>query len=195
MAFKKFIKENFVLALGITLPVLLMIAFMLATILPNMFVEPPKHDLLFSSNHHDYNNRSSVSIKFGVKNNALRITLKETEHSNNYPQRLFRYHSADQTISEISFDYPENATETLLIPELEGIMLNNKQKSPDGYTFKHRRHGRGGLVGEVFSGGGNRYRNQVILSKDGASFTLPTTGDNHYYYNSVNFIGWIVEDK
>ena len=50
---KKFIRENLVLVMGVSLPVLLVILFFLTSVLPKSLAEPPQHDLLFSVPRYD----------------------------------------------------------------------------------------------------------------------------------------------
>ena len=41
----KFLKDNFVLVVGLTLPILLMIGFIVFSTLPRSLSDPPQHDL------------------------------------------------------------------------------------------------------------------------------------------------------
>ena len=44
-----FFKKNFVLVIGLALPVLLIVGFMVATNLPQTLSDPPKYDFVFST--------------------------------------------------------------------------------------------------------------------------------------------------
>lgn len=46
---KKFIKENFVLVLGLTLPLLLVLLFFVVIVLPKLFVMPPQHEMAYTT--------------------------------------------------------------------------------------------------------------------------------------------------
>ena len=46
MSLKKILKENLVLAMGIGLPILLVILFFLTSVLPKSMAEPPRYELL-----------------------------------------------------------------------------------------------------------------------------------------------------
>ena len=48
MPVAKFVKDNLVLVVGLTLPILLMAGFLAVSVLPDL-ADPPKYDLLFSS--------------------------------------------------------------------------------------------------------------------------------------------------
>ena len=45
----KFLKDNFVLVVGLTLPILLMVGFIVFSTLPRSVSNPPQHDLIFAS--------------------------------------------------------------------------------------------------------------------------------------------------
>jgi hypothetical protein len=49
-----FLKQHFSLVVGVALPLLLVLFFWIATVVPNLLVEPPQHDLIFTTNYYDY---------------------------------------------------------------------------------------------------------------------------------------------
>ena len=75
MAEKNFFKDNFVLIVGLALPVLLMIGFMVASSLPPSG-EPPKYDLVFSTSDYRNNQQTPVAVNLVVKNGV--VTARET---------------------------------------------------------------------------------------------------------------------
>ena len=48
----KFIRENLVLVIGLTVPVLLMAGFMAVSALPDRLSDPPQYDLVFTTNEY-----------------------------------------------------------------------------------------------------------------------------------------------
>jgi hypothetical protein len=69
---KSFFKENFVLVVGLALPVLLILGFMLASSLPQVLSDPPKYDLVFSTTDYPSNtNNIPVSVRLIVKDGVL----------------------------------------------------------------------------------------------------------------------------
>lgn len=67
MAAKSFFKDNCVLIVGLTLPVLLMIGFMVVSSLPALG-DPPKYNLVFSISDYRNNQSMPVSVNLVVKN-------------------------------------------------------------------------------------------------------------------------------
>jgi hypothetical protein len=98
---KQFIKENIVLALGVSLPLLLVLLFMLASILPAYFVEAPRHDVLFSDGRYSY-------VTFEVQQQKLHLKIDPAVYQNNKDlPRLYRYISATGQVKEITFKAPD----------------------------------------------------------------------------------------
>ena len=49
---QKFIKDNIILVLGISLPVILVVIFILSSVIPKFFVRDPQYDFLFSDSQY-----------------------------------------------------------------------------------------------------------------------------------------------
>ena len=45
---KKFVKENLVLVVGLTLPLMLVLLFFVATLIPKAMGTPPQYEMLFT---------------------------------------------------------------------------------------------------------------------------------------------------
>jgi hypothetical protein len=84
---KRFFKENFVLVVGLALPVLLIVGFMLASSLPQVLSDPPKYDLVFSTTDYPTNaNNIPVSVRLDVKDGVLTAQYARTPVApGNYP--------------------------------------------------------------------------------------------------------------
>lgn len=98
---KKFIKDNYVLVIGICLPVLLVIFFMLASFLPNLFVDDPRHDFLFSDGEYG-------EVEFKVINHKLhfKVAGSRTRPTPSIPH-LYRYSAATGSVEEVTFVPPD----------------------------------------------------------------------------------------
>jgi hypothetical protein len=98
---KQFIKENLVLVLGISLPLVLVVLFMLASILPAYFVEAPRYDVLFSDGRYSY-------VTFEVQQQKLHMKIDPAvyQHEKSLP-RLYRYVVAQNKVEEIPYQAPD----------------------------------------------------------------------------------------
>jgi hypothetical protein len=198
MALKNFIKENFVLALGLTLPVLLVAVFLFASIVPKHFATPPQYKLLLSSHDYSGSRKSDYGVDYIVKDGKLFAKLmpkKENDYSV-YNRYLLIYDGKTDSIKKIDIELPEagvyTQNTTIPVSETEGLVLDTSNKAPDGYAYTSGNGGGRGIASEIF-GGGYRYNNAYI-KKGMVSFKLPVTQER-YYYNNLEFLGWITDEK
>lgn len=199
MALKNFIKENFVLAVGLALPVLLVFAFLAMSTLPRMFSTPPQYKLLLADkDHYSNRDRQDYSMEFLVQNGSLKMRLKPViKDQYGYTQRLMIYDLQNDSVKKVDIILPPAGkyTETTILPveEAAGFKIDTNSKAPDGYGFEQSRGRSGGLVTDVFGGG---YRNRSQYVKKGmTSYKLPQVDGSYYYYDNDSFIGWIIEEK
>ena len=196
MALKDFFKENRVLMMGLTLPVILIVLFFLASVLPKSLVPPPQYELLYSISLYGSPTPLPFQVNFIVKEGTLyaRINKNDSKNPVYLSRRLMAYNGATDSVREIGYDlsnFNEAADGSdILLEETKSMTIDSSFKSPDGYVFEGRSFGHGGLVQELF--GGN-YRNRSPRIKKGAvAYKIPLTPYNTNYYGDVQFIGWIV---
>lgn len=192
---KTFLRKNLMIVVSIALPLLVVLLFALASILPGLYSTPPAHDLLVSLQDRATSRTSPYKIQLLVKGDQLRavvVKLDKPDYENN--PRLFRYSHLSGDVTEVNIPMPENLVELeegfeIAIPELEGLKVSDALRAPDGYEFRGRRRG-GGLMTELF--GGSRNRTDVSIEKNGAIIRvrLPTSD---YWYNNIRLAGWIIE--
>lgn len=203
MSLKNLIKENLVLTIGLSLPVLLIVLFFAATVIPRSLATPPQYELLFSYTKYQYNAPPAYNTSFVVRDGALVAVLTENrKDAMNYnTSHLMIYDGKTESVREITPDLPAKPTlidgrAEIAVAEAKGMKIDTGSKSPDGYAFDCGGYGRGGIAAEVFVGGYSR--NSCSIRKGAAAFKLRLPNDNGYYYsyyNGLNFIGWIVEKK
>lgn len=98
---KKFIKDNIVLTLGISLPLLLVALFILAGTLPKYWVADPQYDFLFSDGRYSY-------VEFQVQQQKLYMRIDPVRYQNNKSlPHLYRYVAATGKTEEIVFQAPD----------------------------------------------------------------------------------------
>ena len=193
---KNFIKENLVLVVGLTFPLLLILIFFASAVIPKAMSAPPQYEMLFTARSYDYQNTTDYMLDFAVKNQKLTVNVHKNEGKNvNYDvKRLMAYDAKTDTVREISIDMPQVlAAATVgnaVLHETESMLIDTAIVSPDGYTLDGPSYGGGGLMGGLF-GGGNR-DSGFRLKKGNIGYKIPHT-QQHYYYNQVQFIGWVIK--
>lgn len=102
---RKFIKDNIVLVVGISLPLVLVVFFVLAGSARNMFIEEPQYDVIFSDSR---DNR----LSFKVEGQKLHFRLNPKSLGGYDPKtpRLYRYHVATKQVSELAFAIPDDVS-------------------------------------------------------------------------------------
>ncbi|TAL39406.1 MAG: hypothetical protein EPN97_02670 [Alphaproteobacteria bacterium] len=200
MADKDFFKDNFVLIVGLALPVVLMVGFMLAQSMPAAMTDPPQYDLIFSAQ--DYQSKNlPVNVLLVVKDGTLKAQYTKVANPQ-YPStmwyKLYRYDAKTQQVSELPFGYPEDmdkieTTREDTVEATKNLKLSTNLTSPDGYEMSYETNRHHGLVNEILWDFGN-HSSEMRLRKGAASVRL-TTGNNQYpfYYGSANFVGWVTK--
>ncbi|MDP1596708.1 MAG: hypothetical protein Q8S46_08750 [Methylotenera sp.] len=193
---KNFIKENLVLVIGLTLPLLLIVLFFVATVIPKLMGTPPQYEMLFTTNYYDYQNPPDFLHEFVVKNQQLTIKTRKNESKDgNYTsKKLMAYDGKTETVREITVDIAKTADATtgnaVVLEETKNMAIDTSSISPDGYALDGPSYGGSGLVGGFFGGG---YRNSGFrLKKGSVGYQVPNTQQNTYY-NQMQFIGWVIE--
>ncbi len=184
---KAFLKENIILVLGVSLPLLLTAVFFIANQVNLSFTEPPQYSVLFINNN---NYGTSLTHKVIIRDKHAYLSYippKEDRHYNFEAPNLYLYNPAKDEIQEIRLPKThglEGKTE-LPIDELSTTLISTEIQSPDGYHFTHNYRGNRNLMTELF-GGGYR-RSHYVLKKEQKNVKIPTMKR----YNS-QFIGWVV---
>ncbi|PKO46196.1 MAG: hypothetical protein CVU29_06585 [Betaproteobacteria bacterium HGW-Betaproteobacteria-22] len=191
---KDWMKQNLVLVIGLTLPLLLIVLFFVATVIPKAFGTPPQYEMLFSATQYDYQRTSEFTLNFNVKNRQLMVKPKKVEDKNaNYNQvRLFVYDGKTETTRELAFDKSKftDGVEVVL-EETKSFEIDTGNVSPDGYALDGPSYRGGGMMMGMFGGG---YHNSGYrIKKGGVAYKVPYyKGDA--YYNQMQFIGWVVKN-
>lgn len=197
----RFVKENPALAAGIGLPVLLVIFFVLATLIPQWTVEPPQYDAIFTVP--DYQCRDGeAKVSFEFVTGKIKAKYSYPKKDNGYVncsgnERIYRFNAKTLVSREITFEIPaKNETNSepqqFSVPELSDLKIDNNELAPDGYRFNGRN--------SYYSGGffpfdNYHYHNGMSISKGGRVVSLsPINNDRYYSYSDINFLGWIIPE-
>jgi hypothetical protein len=116
---KKFIKENIVLVLGISLPFLFIIIFMLIAYVPKFFVDNPHYDFIFSD-------AESSDVEFVVINQSLnfRVAVSRSRQPAVIPH-LYRYSILTGVVQEMTFVTPDLSSQKYISYSNENTINSN----------------------------------------------------------------------
>jgi hypothetical protein len=194
---KEFLKKNFALLLAFILPALLIIIVAITTYLPSAFIKT-SYNFLYSvctdgtGYYYPYNcdvylkqRYSVVDGKILVKNVDLTQDLDKNgvaDFKEKYSDRVF-YH-----------DTLKNESREIELKEAEALQLSGLLTSPDGITVSSH-YNRGGGELFPFSGGYSSYGYYLTKGKSRTKINLINNGDQYYYQNNFQFIGWVLPGR
>ena len=189
---KSWIKENLVLVIGLALPLMLIVLFFVATVIPKMNSTPPQYEVLFSMQDYSGQNKQDYIVDFKVKDKQLMIKTKKADDKNySYNRKkLMAYDAKTEVMREISIDstdFTDGAE--IVLEETKNMTIDTTMVAPDGYLMENQSYSNNGLIGGLFGGGGrnNGYR----LKKGSVGYKINSV-QNNYNYNQLSFIGWVI---
>jgi hypothetical protein len=190
---KNWIKENLVLVIGLALPVLLIVLFFVATVIPKRNGTPPQYEVLFSVQDYSGQNNKDYLIDFKVKDKQLMIKTKKADDKNySYnSKKLMAYNAKTEIMREITIDDSKFSDGgEMLLEETKSMTIDTAMLAPDGYMLENQGYSGTGLVGGLFGGSG---RNTGYRLKKGSVGYKINTLQNNYYYDQLHFIGWVIK--
>ena len=191
--------------MGLALPVLLIVGFMVATNLPQGLSDPPKYDLVFSTTEYPPNaNNIPVSVRLVVKDGVLKAQyVRSAAPPNPYPynswKKLYIYDATSQKVRQLTFGFPPDMDQITgskeeTVEATKDLKLDTTLQSPDGYEVSYDGYSHSGLLNEMFWGGG--YSHEPRLKKGSSSVRLtPGDGSSPFSYGSIEFIGWATRSR
>lgn len=191
---RNFIKENLVLVIGLSLPILLIVLFFLATVVPKSLGMPPQYEMLFTTVKYEYENSPVYLVDFKVVNHQLMAKVKKNDDKNRTynSKKLMAYNAKTETVREITIDLAKAAeanTNEVVLAETKDLKIDASVVSPDGYQLDGSRYSSSGLIGGLFGGGSH---NSGYRLKKGAVAYKVEPAQSNYYYSDFQFVGWVV---
>lgn len=194
-----FIKRNPALAVGIGLPLAVVVLFAIAAIVPTWFVPPPRHDALFAITLPTYASRDpgTGEVKYAVDGGHLKAYRRKPpgQRYEESDTQLLLFDAKTRGVREIfvppsSLEDLTNDWQEFPVPAAQGLVLDASTTSPDGYEFRNRDTYNTELW-PFFSGGPSHQG--LSLGKGGreVKITLPNSNDI-YTGRNVHFLGWII---
>lgn len=170
------IKRNYALTIGISLPVILFISLSLVMLAVKRTTPPPKYDFIYWYNEAIATQGGPFS-SIAVKNNKITWIHSKQEQTNPYFS-LYIYRVATNKIEPIKADFSVPVQE-ISIP---GSYLLQRAEAPDGYTF-HSTYGFNEL-GIYKSNATCR----TMISKNGKNIIVSSD-------KCMMFLGWIIPNE
>jgi hypothetical protein len=196
-AMRQFFRDNVLIVIGIALPLLVVAFFVIASRLPQAYVDPPQHDLLLLTQYGGYDARS-VRLEILVNAGRLQVRAHKSPANAQAPYvgpspRLFLWSHETRSAHEVALPLPNDlasladGAEIPPPPELAGRQLSTELVSPDGYELRTNGYGGDGLFGLFFA----RTRPRTLIAKGGAAQAIALPGEVPYW--GTQFLAWIVE--
>ena len=194
---KQFLKENIALALGIALPLLLMVVFFIAGKAATISVDNPRYDFLFAVDY--YENRADLNQPWSIKITDDKMVISyrpypviaSAPYYYNKPQ-IYRFDHEKLRAEQVDIDWNHIVDGKISSPAIDALnkgKLSTATESPDGYIFGDYYSSSGsGIAGDLF--GFNRYRGTSYALKKGPR-VIPVEGPQAYY--NAKFLAWIEE--
>jgi hypothetical protein len=202
MSITALVKNNLALAVGLTLPTLVMVGFIAASGLSDGYVDPPKYSLVFSVPDYSPGAQGIPLVpKLVVKNGALRVQYTRVLSQpggfvSGGWRRLYLYDAAKRTVRELPLEVPANP-ETITgmreeaVAAAEGLALDTTLQAPDGYQLAGGGRSRNGLVEELFWRRSDW--NEPRLRRQGATVRLFPPGESPLSGQQPEFVGWVAK--
>jgi len=188
---RRFFRQNFVLLLGILLPIGLVVFFWVASLMPTLLIKPPKYDLLYMTSPYPHD-----GVHMEVVNGKLKISVSPQVKKGQLPMpRLFLFDAKTQTSKELPIEVPPlkktNASkrEELILPEIQKLTLDPKETAPDGYKAELSSPHINSTISFFLV---SSYKRSFLISKAGNSINISDEKNEAFGYKTVRFLGWII---
>lgn len=197
---KNLTKGNPMLIVSILLPLLLVVLFLLARMLPVLLTAPPAYDLLLTRGQAHYGigqfANPLVFDKYSIVDGQLHMQLHrfnpERELRRNNEPELFHYSISTGSFENLNIDYlsylnQETQANVIVVPvnEAAGLRLSTNLDAPDGYRFERVRNSGGGILIDLMGVGNRGY--DYALRKSGR-VQIISSGDEYFEH-----LAWILD--
>ncbi len=181
------------IVLGVGLPVLVVVFFVLATWIPRQLVEPPGYDLLFTAAGGRWSeDPRPVGLAIQVVDERLRVRAYPIGSRARGQPALYRFDHQTGETREVSFELPltldaeERDGREIPVPELDRVRIDTSRRAPDGWEY--REPGDGGGVFELFF---SPRRRSPSIARSGAVVRLEPDPGRSWGWR---FLGWVVPE-
>lgn len=191
-----FLKRHGFVVAAVALPILVVVAFALARLVPRLLVEDPRYDLVYCAVTEYSGTPSQRHCVITAIDGRVRARWTQSEQEvYGATQRVYRLSPASGEVCEIPV--PEAGdlrapgdTQDFTLGGLEDVRIDTSPRAPDGYEYEFSYPGGGGLFGDLFYRGSRGPRS--TLEKKGRVIVLPRANQGPYGHESVTFLGWAI---
>jgi len=197
---KAFLKRNFVMVLGVSLPLLLIAVLLLVQGISRMTAARPAFPVFFVS-YETYFDQHFYAFDIGDDGRldvAFSRPANDAGDTFNRPGDaiLVLYDARSESLDTFRLKAPEDSVagsrvELALPQAVSALAFSDQRIAPDGYRLELSGYRGGGLLRELFGGG--RKSRDYRLVRDGVSFNVPDIAGSGFGQNAA-FIGWVVDD-
>jgi len=194
---KGFLKRNFVLILGISLPLLLIAVLLLVHGISRLVASKPAYPVLYVSfenyggqQFYDFDIDDAGHLAIGFMRPEANPAIRRQP-----PDAILALFDARsdtlETFSVQAPDDPPNGVRIdLPIPaKLSELTFSGRSMAPDGYRLELSAYRSRGLLREIFGTGGRSRHHRLV--NDGVSFRVPDIVNSSYSRQNT-FVGWVV---
>ena len=194
-----FLRNNVFLVAAVSLPVLVVGFFLLASAIPRWTVPPPAYDLLFRVGKPYGQTPAQMAVEFKVRDGQLETIVRPVPRDRyEQPWSLFVFDHETMNLKEIPFTLPDSLPQdsepqTRSVDALADRRILAQAKAPDGYELRtDRSRGGPGLVGDLF--GMHGYDPSAALVNKGRVISIPLPS-GYQYLSPVDAIGWLADRR
>ena len=186
---KSFIKENIIVVIAFSLPVLLIVGVGLSAYLPSLVLST-NYNFVYAActdgRSYSYRCDDYLQQRHSVLNGSLYV--QEVNGSQDLDQ------DSDEIYTSRLFLHNTKTNETREIPLVEAQTLNLDQllTSPDGVTVSNEYNRGAGLF--LFSGGSS-YGHYLMKGNAKWKLNLINHQDSYNNRNNIQFIGWVLPGR
>jgi hypothetical protein len=190
----KFIKQNIVILIAFSLPILLIIGVALSIYIPSLFLST-KYNFVYiicAENNYRYNNCNNyIQKRYSVVNN--RIVINNIDPTLDSDNNTIPDINENYTTRIILHDTEKNESREIAFEEAQTLTLNNFEKSPDGVAVTGNWSGGGDFF--IFGGSSSTYGYYLTRGEIKKKLNLIYSSDQYYYRDSFQFIGWVLPGR
>jgi hypothetical protein len=189
-----FLKRHGFAIAGVALPLLVVFLFVLARTLPQVLVEAPRYDLVYSTVAEPTSAHEDILCELGVVEGRLRARWIRKQQPVYAPTlRVYRLRPATGVLTELAVPEPASlddlqGTQDLYFAGLDDVRIDTSPRAPDGYGFESSYAGGSGLFGGLYFGGSRGPR--ATIQRDGRVIALPRVTVGGYGYDAPQWLGW-----
>jgi len=181
---KNLIKNNLVLIIAFSLPVLLIVVIAVVSYLPSLLISTD-YNFVYSSctdrtNYYSYRCDDYLQKRYSVVDGQIVVSDVDPVEEG-YTARLFLHNTKS------------NETREITLKEAESLDLNELITSPDGVSVSSQ-YDRGADLFLVFNGG-STHGHYLVKGSARSKLNLINSEDRYYYRDNFQFIGWTLPGR